>query len=220
MRSFGRSLALAILAAAAVFAIGLPFAGGAESANPVQVNPLAPANQESGKPVTLGAKVVDTTNGRPVSNVEVTFLVQTDVFGPRLMNIGKAVTDATGSAYVLYKPSWVGDTNVVLRFLGNSQYTAAEGKLNFNAIGPAHIHENARFGLEPVRAVAPFVVAAVVLAVWGALIFTVIHTVRGIGFSAPVPQLAGEAARRRRQQPAEASFADAGEDPSVDMAQP
>ena len=98
--------------------------------------------------MTLGARVVDTAANRAVNNIDVLFLVETDVFGPRLMQVGKATTDATGTAYVTYKPSWEGDTAVVVRFLGNSQYAAGEGKFNFSAVGPANVHQDAAFGLE------------------------------------------------------------------------
>ncbi len=166
-------------------ALSLWLAGGKAVAapSPVQVTPLPPGEQQAGKPVTLGAKVVDTTINRPVGGIDVVFFVETDVFGIRLMNVGHAATDATGSAYVLYKPSWEGETKVVARFAGNSQYAAGEGSLQFSAIGPARLHENARFGLEPVRAAAPFVVIAVVLAVWTTLVLVLVRTVRDIGFA-------------------------------------
>jgi hypothetical protein len=202
--STAKLIGLKGIAVLAALGIWIAAVGSAETApSPIQVTPVPPTNQQLGKPVTLGARVFDTAANRAVNNIDVLFLVETDVFGPRLMNVGKATTDATGTAYVTYKPSWEGDTAVVVRFLGNTQYAAGEGKFSFSAVGPANVHQNAAFGLESIRAIAPLVVIVLVLTVWSTLAFTVVHTVRGIRFVGARENQRGSSARRRRIRTAE-----------------
>lgn len=144
------------------------------------LTPLPPAEQEPGKPLAVAARLTDGSSGRPVGNATVQFYVMTDVFGLRPMSIGEAVTDTTGRAAISYKPSWEGETSVIAKFAGNSQYTAAEAKYAFTALGPVPVHQNAKFGLEPIRAWAPLVVGGLVLTVWAILIAVVVQTVVGL----------------------------------------
>jgi hypothetical protein len=178
---------LAVGLIAGLLVAGASFATTAAAAGaPATLTGITPAKIEAGQPVTLAAKLTDDTTRRVVGGVEIKFMVLTDVFGSRWMEVGKAFTDATGVAAISYKPSWVGDTRVSARFAGNTQYAATEVSYAFQAVGPIPQHENARFGLEPIRAWAPAVVAAVVLSVWIILGFVVIRTVMGMRAPRPV----------------------------------
>lgn len=192
------------VAAALVWLAGAPAAA---SAGQTVLTPLPPTEQEPGKPVVVAARLTDATTGRPVGNATVEFFVMTEVFGQRLMSIGQAVTDTTGRAAVSYKPSWEGETEVVAKFSGNAQYAAAEAGYTFVAIGPVPVHQNAKFGLEPIRAWAPLVVAVLVLAVWATLIGVVAQTVFGMS-PRTVPERAIRRAAGRQVQAAGQDFID------------
>jgi sugar lactone lactonase YvrE len=147
--------------------------------------------------LTLTARLQDGA-GAAMSGAPVTFYVLTDVFGERLMNVGEIATDATGTASLVYKPTWEGDHTVVVRYAGSAENAPAQVAFQFNAIGPMAEHEDAAFGLEPIRRWAPIGIGAVVLAVWGTLGLVLLRTVRGIPAAAvpagmapmvaPIPQ--------------------------------
>jgi len=170
------------IALVSLLMISVWLSGGRAAAapSPVVLTALPPAEQEAGKPLALAARLTDGSTNRPLGSMTVEFFILTEVFGPRLMSVGQATTDTTGRAAVAYKPSWEGETKTVVRFRGNAEYAAAEIGFQFNAVGPIALHENAEFGLKPIRAVAPYVVFAIVAGVWATLIFVLGSTVRGI----------------------------------------
>ncbi len=189
---FGWLVTFVVAAAALALWQGAPVA----SADAQQTSLRAgfPDEQQPGKPVLLTAKLSDTT-GKALGNQTVEFFIQTDVFGDRLMSVGKSVTDSGGTASVSYKPSTVGQQDVVAKFAGNSQYAKSEVHFQFTSVGPAHTHENAQFGLAPIRAVAPVGVVAIVAAVWIVILAVLLSTARGLRAGAP----AAEAVRRRAE---------------------
>ena len=117
---------------------------------------------------------------QPLSGATVTFYMLTTVFGERLMKAGDAFTDATGTASLIYEPTWVGDHTVVVRFPGDAQNASTQTTFQFAASGPVPVHENARFGLEEVRRWLPLAVGAALLAVWVTLGLVIVTTVRGL----------------------------------------
>ena len=117
---------------------------------------------------------------QPLGGATVTFYMLTTVFGERLMKAGDAFTDATGTASLIYEPTWVGDHTVVVRFPGDAQHASTQTTFQFAATGPVPVHENARFGLEEVRRWLPFAVGAALLAVWATLGLVIVTTVRGL----------------------------------------
>ena len=169
---------LAVLAAALWLFVG----GTARAEGPAGtvLEPLEPSilgTEEQS--VILSAKLLD-SGGQPVSGAPVTFYMITTVFGERLMKAGDAFTDGTGVASLIYKPTWVGDHTVVVRFGGDGQLASTQSTFNFSASGPVPVHENARFGLEEVRRWLPLAVGAAVLAVWATLGLVMVTTVRGL----------------------------------------
>jgi hypothetical protein len=152
---------------------------------PVVLEGVLPGQQVTGQQsVTLAARLHG-PDGAPVRGETLDFYVINSVFGEHLMKVGQAPTDATGTAEILYEPTWAGEHTVVVRY-GGASYTPTQATFRINAAGPAHVHENARFGLEPVRSVAPLGAALAILAVWGTLALAVTRTVRGIRAAAPV----------------------------------
>jgi hypothetical protein len=152
---------------------------------PVSLEAVLPAQQVTGQQsITLAARLLG-PDGARVRGETLDFYVINNVFGEHLMKVGQAPTDATGTAEILYEPTWAGEHTVVVRY-GGAKFTPTQTTFRINAAGPAHVHENARFGLEPVRGVAPLGAALAILAVWGTLALAVTRTVRGIRAAAPV----------------------------------
>ena len=182
-RNMIRIAAVLVVATATLWLAGAPVAA---SATPTLLTPLPPAEQEGGKAVTIAARLTDGSTNKALGSLDVQFFVMTDVFGPRLMSVGHAITDTTGRAAISYRPSWEGDTKVVARFTGSAQYAATETTFQFVAVGPVPVHQNASFGLEPIRAWAPAVVILLVLGVWATLIAVVSQTVAGLRVRIPM----------------------------------
>lgn len=153
----------------------------------VTLEPIPPPNRAPGQDsVILSARAHD-SGGRPLGGLPLTFYVMTDVFGDRLMNVGEALTDASGVAALAYEVRWVGEHTVVLRYPGDENFAPSQTTFEFSAAGPVPHHENAAFGLEPVRAWLPLAVGSVVLIVWAVLGFVVFRVVTGIpAAAAPV----------------------------------
>jgi hypothetical protein len=161
---------LAFEAAGRVFADGP--AGVTLEALPLQE---AAPGQES---IVLSARL--TSDAGPVAGVPVTFYVVTTVFGERLMKVGEALSDATGIASVLYRPSWEGEHTAVARYAGNDVYPATQTSFSFGVEEASSLWEPAEFGLEPLRRWLPLAVGIGILAVLGALGYALITAVLGI----------------------------------------
>jgi len=174
-----RPVILALVLAAAL--VGLGSAGAAQADNPSGVTlealpvPTPAPGQQS---VVLGARLMD--GDQPVAGMPVTFYVVTTVFGERLMKVGEALSDASGTASLLYRLTWDGDHTAVARFAGSSGLSSTETTFHFEAQGVESPYEPARFGLEPVRAWLPVAVGLLVLVVLSVLGFALITTVVGI----------------------------------------
>ena len=185
MRLLKLGLLLAVASAALGFLGVLPaIADG--PATPV-LEPLPPAQPAEGQQsVILGARLHD-GQGQVMAGQPVTFYVLTTVFGERLMKVGQVLTDATGVAAIAYTPSWEGDHTVVARLPGDGSGDPVQTSFQFDALGPVPLHENALFGLEPIRAWLPAVVGAAVLAVWAILGLVMLRAFTGIPAAAGVP---------------------------------
>jgi hypothetical protein len=193
-----RTLA-AIAAALVILALVLSASGSVGAAGPVGgrtatlLTGVSMADQVAGRPtVTLSAKLL-AEDGTPSRGEQVVFYELSTVFGQRLMTIGSAMTDATGSASLPYEPTWMGQHTVVVRYGGDSEYVPSQTTFRFDSTAPPHLHQNASFGLSTPRQWAPLGAALAVLGVWGILGLVVVRTVFGIAAGAPVTALATSA---------------------------
>jgi sugar lactone lactonase YvrE len=151
----------------------------ADSPSGLTLVPIPPPNAAPGQEsVVLSAQLLN--DGAPVAGVPVTFYVVTNVFGERLMKVGDALSNATGAASVLYRPTWDGDQTVVARFAGSGAYSATQTSFSFSAQGTVSPWQPAQFGLEPVRQWLPLAVGVAVLALLATLGFVLATTVIGI----------------------------------------
>jgi len=184
MRLLKLGLLLAVAAATLGFLGVLPaMADG--PATPV-LEPLPPAQPAEGQQSVILAARLHDGQGQVMAGQPVTFYVLTTVFGERLMKVGQVLTDATGVAAIPYTPSWEGGHTVVARLPGNGSGDPVQTSFQFEALGPVPLHENALFGLEPIRAWLPAVVGAAVLAVWAILGLVMLRAFTGIPAAAGV----------------------------------
>jgi hypothetical protein len=175
-----KRLTAATVAAAVVLTLVFAASAAAESnLTQTSLRGLPMEGQNAGEWTKLSARLTE-ASGRAVGGVTLQFFVMTEVFGPRPMKIGEAVTDATGTASVNYKPSWTGQHAVTARFLGNNQYASTETAFPIEVAGIARVHQNAKFGLEPVRALAPVAAISVVASVWVVMAYALVSTVYGV----------------------------------------
>jgi hypothetical protein len=82
---------------------------------------------EAGGAVRLTAKVTDAT-GAPVAKAKVSFLLASNVFGPRQVPLGSVATDATGTAKLVigtdakrFRPTTTGPQEFVASYTANGQ---------------------------------------------------------------------------------------------------
>jgi hypothetical protein len=162
----------------------------ADSPSDVVLEPVPVASPTPGQhSVVLAAKLLG--QGQPVAGEPVTFYVVTTVFGERLMMIGSALSDATGTASLLYRPTWSGDYTVVARFAGGGELGASEVTFHFEANDIESPYHPAEFGIDPIRTWLPVFVGIVlltVLFVLGFATFTTVAGIRAAAATAPVAQ--------------------------------
>ena len=70
---------------------------------------------QSGQPLTLTALLQD-SQGKPIRNAMVKFLVKVEFFTSGLMEIGEAATDDQGMAMLEYTPRLIGDIQIIARY--------------------------------------------------------------------------------------------------------
>ncbi len=160
--------------------------GDARARTVLQVSaPAGPAANSSG--TTLSARLSD-PDGRPVGGARVIFYELSSVFGERLMELGAALTDTTGTAALVLDPAWPGEHSIIVRYGGGTGLEPAQATLVLQTNAPPHMHENAEFGLAQPRKWAPLGFGLLVLAVWGVLGLVMTRVVAGIPADAPVPR--------------------------------
>lgn len=185
-----RKLAV-IIAALVALTLTLSASGSARAESPVGgrtpalLRGVTLTDQAAGQAtVTLSAKL-SADDGTPARGEQVVFYELSSVFGERLMTLGSAMTDATGTASLPYEPTWKGQHTVVVRYGGDSEYTPAQTTFRFQSTAPPHVHQNAQFGLATPRKWAPLGAGLAVLGVWGVLGLVLVRTVLGITAAAP-----------------------------------
>ncbi|MBI5288617.1 MAG: hypothetical protein HY873_06560 [Chloroflexi bacterium] len=146
--------------------------------------PAGPANEDGGAMLSARLSAED---GRPLGGARVTFYELSTVFGERLMELGEAMTDTTGTAALVLEPAWPGEHSIIARFGGGEGLEPAQATLLLQTDAPPNLHENAAFGLEQPRKWAPFGFGLLVLAVWGVLGLVMARVVLGIMADAPAP---------------------------------
>lgn len=176
-----RTLGLLVLLALATVAFGLFPATTASGQTEPKTTTVAvqPIEHTGGEPAILSATIND-ADGSVVGGVVLNFYVENDAFGPKLMKVGSATTDVTGTASLSFEPKWEGENKVTVIFPGNANYGGSQAESIFEAIGPIEGHVNAEFGIKTVRDWAPLVAFALVIAVWVTLLVVLFRTFRAM----------------------------------------
>jgi len=118
-------------------------------------------------------------DGTAQSQVAVTFMAATEFFGERWVPIGNALTDTSGTATVIYTPTWNGEQRLVARVSGVEGADESEPiVIQISGALPAIASEPQ--SLPIVRAWALPIGVAVVVLVWIVLAFLFLSAVIGI----------------------------------------
>lgn len=141
-------------------------------------------------PVTIEAAALDdgtwrltssvtASDGRALSQTAVTFTAATEFFGERWVPIGTAVTDTSGTASLVYRPTWNGAQTLVARTSGTDGPQTSE-PITIEVTGALPGIAQEREDLPIVRAWALPIGVGVVVAVWVVLAFLFLSAVIGI----------------------------------------
>jgi hypothetical protein len=150
-------------------------AGAARAADPQVTVEAAAADDETWR---LSAKVT-ADDGAARSQVSVTFSVATEFFGERWVPVGTAVTDTSGTASLIYTPSWNGAQTLVARASAPDGVQLSEPMV-IDVIGALPAIAPEPDDLPLVRAWALPIGVAVVVAVWVVLALLFLSAVIGI----------------------------------------
>jgi hypothetical protein len=162
-----------VACAAAAFLTLRP--GIAEAAEPNVAVTATPADNGT----WLLAARVSTPDGDAASQVSVTFTAATEFFGERWVPVGTAVTDTSGTASLIYTPTWNGAQTLVAVAAG-ADGTVASQPIVIEVRGAIAAVPAEPPALPIVRSWALPIGAAVVIAVWIVLAFPFLKAVVGI----------------------------------------
>jgi hypothetical protein len=165
MRMHTVLLAVVVAAVGSVALLAASTAGAQSQEGQPTTITVDPVQQEAGKPAVLTAHVTD-KNGKGLASIALRFYVLTEPFGEKYLKVGEVTSDGQGKGSVSWKPTWVGDIKTLVIFAGNKDYAQSRAEGQLKAVGPVTPHENAQFGLQTVRDIAPVAVAAIVGVVW------------------------------------------------------
>lgn len=130
----------------------------------------------------LAAKVVD-EQGQPIPEARVRFFREVEFVGTRLSFLGEGMTDATGTARIIFNPQ-IPTYRIVARVVDVEGITEAEFAADISV--PESSLPTQRPGLDtgallgPVQRTMPGLLSLLVVLIWILLLGTVFVTVRGI----------------------------------------
>jgi hypothetical protein len=139
---------------------------------------VAPASRlEKGYLLSVRLAGSDT---RPVNETTVSFYELVELFGPREMFIGDAVTDGQGNASFVYLPAQLGPRQIVARSSTHGAVTWGESRITLDAQIAAATYRVEPAPLAAISAILPYGVGVIVLSVWAVLAFALLATLRGV----------------------------------------
>lgn len=161
----------------------------ADETSPTQETALAlrtvPLLDDKGKPVEGRILIVaelTATDGQPVSDVEVTYYEQIEFMGSlRNAELGRAVTDVTGTGAIAYQPATAGPHIVWARFAGGTTYAATDSEsfvIRVEEVMP--VFESAPVPFATVRRWLPWGVGILILGTWLTVVGVFLRTALGI----------------------------------------
>lgn len=138
-------------------------------------------NQSQNQDISVSAQLTDA--GKPLVNEPVEFDVAANFFGQQQVNIGTAQTDITGTATILYQPSWDGTYEFTAHFMGDGNYPHIQVTRTLTYSGPVSQYTPNLGGLKPVREWVTPVIYGCIGLFWLLLILIGVRTLRGISRS-------------------------------------
>ncbi len=129
--------------------------------------------------ISIPARLTD-AEGNPLGNQPVDFFVSADFFGERPAKLGTVVTDATGTATLVYEPTWAGAHEITASFDGDATHAAAEATSTIDVSGPFPQYVPESMRLEALQRWAPAGAILLAVTVWALLAFVAIRTMSGI----------------------------------------
>jgi hypothetical protein len=111
-----------------------------------------------------------TEDGRYLGNRPLQIVEPIDFFGRREAMLGTALTDGTGMAAVTYQPSQDGNHLVVVRFRGDSEYSATKSQLEIVAADVISPFAEEALPLASVGTALAIVLAFLGIAFWAVLL--------------------------------------------------
>ena len=143
----------------------------------VSVSAAAEARAEVGYVLTAQVRRSD---GRAIGDTKVRFYDVVDFYGPREMLIGAAITDAAGRASLTYLPARAGQREIVALFPGADHLAPVRARMTLDATVAAPPYRAESSGLALFSTRVPYVVGAIVLAVWALIAYAFIGAARGV----------------------------------------
>lgn len=138
-------------------------------------------NQGDNIGISVSARLTDAN--QPLGNELVEFDLAANFFGDRQVNLGTVVTDATGSASIIYEPKWEGTHVITARFKGDDKHAKTEVTQAITFSGPVNQYQPESVGLTAVRQwTTPLIILGIVI-FWIFLLFVIIRTLRGISLA-------------------------------------
>jgi hypothetical protein len=135
-------------------------------------------SQGNNQSISVSAQLTDAD--KPLGNEPVEFSVAANFFGDKQVNLGIFQTDATGTAIIIYQPTWDGAYDFTATFKGDRTYSPVKITKTITYSGPVPQYQNESVGLTSVRQwITPSVFIGVGI-VWLLLLFIGIRTLRGI----------------------------------------
>jgi hypothetical protein len=128
--------------------------------------------------ISISAHLADSE--KPVGGEPVDFEVATDFFGDQQVNIGNAVTDATGTASIIYEPRWQGTHVITAHFRGDGSYPHVEVTTTISYSGLIPAYQPEPVGLQAVREWITPIVGLAIIGFWVFLILLAVYVLRGI----------------------------------------
>ncbi len=129
-------------------------------------------------------------DGQPISDAEIEFRQEIEFLGPRLVLLGRGVTDTTGVAQVPITAT-VDRLLIEVQFAGNERYAPSVTTVDV-VVPPASVRSEAGFepprpgvGLGQLASLMPMAIAGATVGVWIVLVALVLVTLRRIRRSQP-----------------------------------
>ena len=121
-----------------------------------------------------------TADAKPISDREVHFFQNAELFGPRDALVGTAATDAAGHASLLFQPAETGPVQLKAEFPGDTQFSPQSAMTSLTVTVATSPYKEHPLPLAPVAGGLTWGVCIVAVSVWLVLFGILLRTALGI----------------------------------------